>query len=254
MIYIHHPELIMSGTLYIVSTPIGNLEDLTFRALRVLKEVHVIAAEDTRRTQKLCAHYGIGTPLTSYHDFNKEEKTPILLRKLQEESSVALVSDAGTPLISDPGYYLVTRTLAENIPVVPIPGPSAILAALTASGLPTDAFVFHGFLPRKSKARAEFLQSLAEEPRTIVLFEAPYRMRKTLEILQQTLSGRKIALARELTKHYEEFFRGTVEEITQVFGTKNVKGEMTIVIEGKSKRVKTTIRMIRKTRYLRAYG
>ena len=141
----------MPGTLYLVSTPIGNLEDLTFRAHRILQEVSVIAAEDTRHTQKLCRHYKIHTRLTSYHDFNKEEKTPVLLELLKEEKSIALVSDAGTPLISDPGYYLVTRAIAMDVPVVPIPGPSSVIAALSVAGLPTDAFIFIGFLPKKRR-------------------------------------------------------------------------------------------------------
>ena len=170
----------MNGILYIVSTPIGNLEDITYRAHRILNEVDFIAAEDTRHTQKLCSHYGISTTLTSYHDFNKENKTPVLLEKLQEGCSIALVSDAGTPLISDPGYYLLTRAIEADIRVVPIPGPSAILAALTASGLPTDAFHYEGFLPKKSAARFRMLQILVEETRTIILFETPHRIKITL--------------------------------------------------------------------------
>jgi 16S rRNA (cytidine1402-2'-O)-methyltransferase len=229
----------MEGNLYIVSTPIGNLEDLTFRALRILQEVTVIAAEDTRRTQKLCLHYGIGTPLTSYHDFNKEGKTPILLKCLEEGSSVALVSDAGTPLISDPGYYLVTRATARGIPVIPIPGPSALLAALSASGLPTDSFVFHGFLPKKSGARGRVLNSFIEEKRTIILFETPHRLLATLEALRHTLGDRRVALARELTKSYEEIIRGTVEEVLDRCKNRTIKGEITLVLEGNRKKENT---------------
>jgi len=225
----------MSGTLYIVGTPIGNLEDLTYRAHRILQEVHIIAAEDTRHTQKLCIHYGIGTTLTSYHDFNKEEKTPVLLEKMQEGQSIALVSDAGTPLISDPGYYLLTRAIVEGITVVPIPGPSAILTALTASGLPTDAFRYEGFLPKKSGARSRVLQALAEEHRTIILFETPHRIKATLGEIQNFFGTRQLVIARELTKTYEEMIRGSAEEILSNYKTQNPKGEMTLVIGGKPK-------------------
>jgi 16S rRNA (cytidine1402-2'-O)-methyltransferase len=225
----------MSGRLYIVSTPIGNLEDLTYRAHRILQEVNIIAAEDTRHTQKLCNHYGIGTTLTSYHDFNKEEKTPILLEKILEGQSIALVSDAGTPLISDPGYYLLTRAIAEGITVVPIPGPSAILTALAASGLPTDAFRYEGFLPKKSGARSRMLQVLAEEPRTIILFETPHRIKATLGEIQEWFGTRPVVLARELTKTYEEIIRGSAEEILDKYRTLNPKGEMTLLIAGKPK-------------------
>ncbi len=232
----------MRGTLYIVSTPIGNLEDLTYRAHRILQEVHIIAAEDTRHTQKLCGHYGIGTTLTSYHDFNKEEKTPVLLEKIREGQSIALVSDAGTPLISDPGYYLLTRAIAEGIPVVPIPGPSAILTALAASGLPTDAFRYEGFLPKKSGARFRILQALAEEPRTIIFFETPHRIKATLSAIQEIFGTRQLALARELTKTYEEIIRGSAEDILARANTQSLKGEMTVVIAGKPKQKKQSKR------------
>jgi len=225
----------MTGTLYIVSTPIGNLEDLTYRAHRILQEVHIIAAEDTRHTQKLCGHYEIGTTLTSYHDFNKEEKTPVLLEKIREGQSIALVSDAGTPLISDPGYYLLTRAIAEGMPVVPIPGPSAILTALAVSGLPTDAFRYEGFLPKKSGARSRVLQALAEEPRTIILFETPHRIKATLGEIQEIFGNRQLVIARELTKNYEEIIRGSAEEILKKYKTQSPKGEMTLVIAGKPK-------------------
>ena len=225
----------MSGQLYIVSTPIGNLEDLTYRAHRILQEVNIIAAEDTRHTQKLCLHYGIGTTLTSYHDFNKEEKTPVLLEKIREGQSIALVSDAGTPLISDPGYYLLTRTIAAGFTVVPIPGPSAILTALAASGLPTDAFRYEGFLPKKSGARSRMLQTLAEESRTIILFETPHRIKATLEEIQECFGTRPLVLARELTKTYEEIIRGSAEEILGKYQALKPKGEMTLLIAGKPK-------------------
>jgi len=232
----------MSGILYIVSTPIGNLEDLTYRAHRILQEVNIIAAEDTRHTQKLCGHFGITTTLTSYHDFNKEHKTPVLLEKLQEGQSIALVSDAGTPLISDPGYYLLTRAIAEDIPIVPIPGPSAILAALAASGLPTDAFRFEGFLPKKSGARSRLLHTLAEESRTIILFETPHRIKATLLEIQETFGNRQLTIARELTKAYEEIIRGSAEDILERYGSRNLRGEMTLVISGRPKRKKQSKR------------
>ena len=225
----------LTGILYIVSTPIGNLEDFTYRAHRILQEVAVIAAEDTRHTQKLCAHYGIHTPLTSYHDFNKEEKTPVLLQRLLEGNSVALVSDAGTPLISDPGYYLVTRAIEKGIRIVPVPGPSAVLAALSISGLPTDAFRFEGFLPRKSGAKTRVLQELIEEPRTTVLFETPHRILKTLTLLHELLGDRRITITRELTKTYEEALRGYAGELIRTCQTKPLKGELTIVVEGRKK-------------------
>ncbi|GJL53593.1 MAG: ribosomal RNA small subunit methyltransferase I [Nitrospirales bacterium] len=222
----------MTGTLFIVSTPIGNLEDMTLRAIRTLKDVSIIAAEDTRRTQKICTYYDIQTTLTSYHDFNKEEKTPVLLQRLEEGTDVAIVSDAGTPLISDPGYYLTRAAIAQQISVVPIPGASAILAALTASGLPPDTFVFQGFLPKKSGARTQILTKLVEETRTIILFETPYRIRITLESIQQVFGSRQIVIARELTKLNEEFLRGSAEDLLHTRLAQRVKGEITLLIEG----------------------
>lgn len=230
----------MPGTLYLVSTPIGNLEDLTFRAHRILQEVSVIAAEDTRHTQKLCRHYKIHTSLTSYHDFNKEEKTPVLLELLEGEKSIALVSDAGTPLISDPGYYLVTRAIAIDVPVVPIPGPSSVIAALSVAGLPTDAFTFIGFLPKKSSARTRLLQSLQEDSKTIILFETPHRIKATLLTIKEIFGDRRIAIGRELTKTHEEVIRGTAREILLSTPSRVFKGEMTLVIQGKGKRTKRT--------------
>lgn len=226
----------MAGVLYIVSTPIGNLEDISFRALRVLKEVATVAAEDTRHTKTLLAHYGIGTPLTSYHDFNKEEKAPVLLERLKDGHSVALVSDAGTPTISDPGYFLITQALAAGITVAPVPGPSAVLTALAASGLPTDAFVFEGFLPRKSGPRRRLLESLRDERRTVIVFESPHRLRSSLELIREILGDRRIVLARELTKIHEEFLRGTAEELLKTLGARTIRGELTLVLEGKRKR------------------
>ncbi len=225
----------MSGTLYIASTPIGNLEDISFRAIRILKEVSIIAAEDTRRTQKLCTYYQIGTPLTSYHDFNKEEKTKILLRRLQEGSSIALVSDAGTPLVSDPGYYLVNRAVEANIPLVPIPGPSSVLTALCVSGLPTDRFIFEGFVPRKPGARDKFFEKLIPEIGTIIVFETKHRILKTLRAIYKTMGNRKIVLTRELTKLNEDIMRGNVEEMCRTLDGKIIKGEITLLIQGQPK-------------------
>jgi len=228
----------MPGTLYIVSTPIGNLEDMTFRAIRILQEVSIIAAEDTRRTQKLCTYYQIGTPLTSYHDFNKEEKTDILLHHLQEGGSVALVCDAGTPLISDPGYYLVRRAIEANIPLIPIPGPSSVLTALCVSGLPTDRFIFEGFVPRKPGAREKFFQNLKEETGTIIVFETQHRVLHTLQVINTILGNRRIVLTRELTKFNEEILRGEIEKIGQQLKGKPIKGEITLLIQGLPQRKK----------------
>lgn len=228
----------MTGTLYIVSTPIGNLEDMTFRAIRILQEVSIIAAEDTRRTQKLCTYFHIATPLTSYHDFNKEEKTDILLYRLQEGSSVALVCDAGTPLISDPGFYLVRRAIEANILLIPIPGPSSVLAALCVSGLPTDRFIFEGFVPKKPGAREKFFQNLKEETRTIIVFETQHRILNTLQVMKTIMGNRPIVLTRELTKINEEILRGEIEKIDQLLKGKTIKGEITLLIQGLPQRKK----------------
>ncbi len=225
----------MPGTLYIVGTPIGNLEDFTFRAHRILRHVAVIAAEDTRHTQTLCRHYDIRTPMTSYHDFNKEEKTPVLLDRLRQGQSIALVSDAGTPLISDPGYYLATRAIALDIPLVPVPGPSSVIAALSVAGLPTDTFTFVGFLPRKSAARLRLLHNLREDSNTLVAFETPHRLKATLLALRDQFPDRRIVIARELTKTHEEMLRGTAETL---LSRRALKGEMTLIVEGKPKRKK----------------
>jgi len=230
----------MTGTLYIVSTPIGNLEDMTFRAIRILQEVSIIAAEDTRRTQKLCTYYQIGTPLTSYHDFNKEEKTDILLHRLQEGNSIALVCDAGTPLISDPGFYIVRHAIVANIPLIPVPGPSSVLTALCVSGLPTDRFIFAGFVPRKPGARAKFFENLKEETGTIIVFETQHRIHNTLQVIHTIMGNRNVVLTRELTKFNEEILRGKIEEIVQQLGSKAIKGEITLVIQGLPQRKKTT--------------
>jgi len=221
-----------SGTLYLVSTPIGNLEDLTLRARRLLAEADLIAAEDTRHTQQLLARYDIHTPLTSYHDHNKEEKTPVLIERLRQGRIIALVSDAGTPTVSDPGYYLITNCIAAGIPVSPVPGPSAPLAALAASGLPTDAFLFAGFLPRKPGARQKRLEALAPLRETVILFESPHRLVRLLEELQARLGDRRVAVCRELTKLHEEIIRGRLSEMVEQLKGKTVKGEITLVVEG----------------------
>jgi 16S rRNA (cytidine1402-2'-O)-methyltransferase len=219
------------GTLYLVATPIGNLEDITARALRVLREASLVAAEDTRRTGQLLTHFGIHTPLTSYFEHNKLAKLDSILAAL-EGGDVALVSDAGTPALSDPGYELVRAALEAGHPVVPIPGPSAVLAALVASGLPTDAFVYLGFLPRKDAERQHLLASVAREPRTLVAFEAPHRLLDTLAAVQALLGDRPVAVARELTKLHEEIFRGPASAARAHFGAKDILGEVTLVIAG----------------------
>jgi len=221
-----------TGTLYIVSTPIGNLEDITLRALKVLGSVRIIAAEDTRHTQKLLHHYDIHTPQTSYHDHNKEEKSAVLIAKLKEGHDIALVSDAGTPGISDPGYYLINRAIDENIKITPIPGPTASIAALSISGLPTDAFVFEGFLPAKKAARRKRLQELLSERRTIIMFETPRRASSSLEDISEILGDRRVVLTRELTKMFEEVIRDKVSNVMEKIKGRSLKGEITIIIEG----------------------
>jgi 16S rRNA (cytidine1402-2'-O)-methyltransferase len=222
----------MPGTLYIVSTPIGNLEDITFRAVRILREVAVVAAEDTRHTQKLLSHFNIHTPLTSYHDFNKEEKTPVLIAKLNEGASIALVADAGTPTLSDPGYFLIKQAIEADISVSPIPGPAAAIAALSVSGLPSDRFAFEGFLPRKKGARKRRLESLRSDPRTLIFYESPYRVIDLLEEIRAIFGERRVGIAREMTKVFEEMIRGNLAEVIERIGRKKVRGEITLVVEG----------------------
>jgi 16S rRNA (cytidine1402-2'-O)-methyltransferase len=221
------------GILYLVATPIGNLEDMTLRALRVLKEVSLIAAEDTRTARHLLAHFGITTPVTSYFEHNKIQKLQAILGAL-ELGDVAVISEAGMPGLSDPGYELVRAALEHDVRVVPIPGPSALTAALVASGLPTDQFVYLGFLPRQKSARRKLLELVADEPRTLVAYEAPHRIRQALDDIADTLGNRAISIARELTKLYEEFFRGTVEEARERFRAREPRGEFTLVIAGKN--------------------
>ena len=220
----------MNGILYIVSTPIGNLEDITLRALKVLKEVDLIAAEDTRRTKGLLNHYGISKPLTSYFSHNEKEKGEYLLNKLKDGENIALVSDAGTPGISDPAYYLIKLALENNIEVHPIPGPAGVITALSVSGLPTDKFIFEGFLPRKSGKRLKRLESFINEERTIIIYESPYRILATLQEIRDILGNRPVAVGREMTKVYEEIIRGTADEVIQKLKGRKVKGEITLII------------------------
>lgn len=222
----------LGGRLYLVATPIGNLEDITLRALRILKKVDLIAAEDTRHTRKLLAHYEIHKPLVSYHEHNQQEKEEFLLQEIKKGKSLALVTDAGTPGISDPGVNLVKRFLAEAISVIPIPGPSALIAALSISGLPTESFIFYGFLPHKSSARQRKLSFLKDRPETLVFFESPQRLKACLQDALKTLGDRQAVVARELTKVFEEVYRGKLAEIIREIEGKEIKGELTVVIAG----------------------
>lgn len=221
-----------SGTLYLVATPIGNLEDLTYRARRILGEVDLIACEDTRHTRLLLTHYGITTPAVSFHEHNETSRGPELLARLRRGERVAVVSDAGTPALSDPGYVLVREATAAGIPVVSVPGPSAVMVALTASGLPTDRFLFLGFLPRRAGERRRALEAVAALPFTLVLFEAPHRIAAVLEDIRETLGDRRVALGRELTKKFEEIVRGTAGEAAAHLRAHPPRGEFTIVVEG----------------------
>ncbi|ADL11601.1 16S rRNA (cytidine(1402)-2'-O)-methyltransferase [Acetohalobium arabaticum] len=223
----------MSETkLYICGTPIGNLEDISLRALKILKKVDYIAAEDTRRTQNLLNHYEIDAELISYHEHNEEEKSTKIIQMLKSGQEIALVSDAGMPGISDPGYKLTSLADEEGIRVVPIPGPTAMTAALVASGLPTDKFVFEGFLPRKEKQRQERLKELSAETRTLVFYESPYRLKDSLQNMLDILGDRKIAVWREITKKFEEKISGQVSEVLGHFEDEDPKGEITIVLDG----------------------
>jgi 16S rRNA (cytidine1402-2'-O)-methyltransferase len=222
----------MAGILYVVSTPIGNPEDLTFRALRVLREVQWIASEDPRQTRQLLNHYGLATPLTTYHHLNTEEKTSLLTTRLLAGESVALVSDAGTPAIFDPGYFLISQAVASDIQVVPIPGPCAVLAAIAASGIQTDAFIVHGWFPERPEPKRRFLEALREERRTLILLVQSGRLRRILESLSPVLGARRIAVAKNLTMPDEEFLRGTAAELLQHARRRSVQGEVTLVIQG----------------------
>jgi 16S rRNA (cytidine1402-2'-O)-methyltransferase len=228
------PGGVQPGTLYVVATPIGNLEDITLRALRVLGSVDIIAAEDTRHTRKLLTHHGISRPLLSFHAHNEQRQVPRLLALLQEGHSMALVTDAGTPGIADPGYSLLQALVQHAIPVVPIPGPTAVMAALAIAGLPTDRFVFEGFLPPKGGRRRQRLEALREEPRTVVLYESPYRLVRLLQDIVTCLGPeRRVVVTRELTKHFEEVQRGTASVLLDVFQARTVRGECTVLIAGR---------------------
>lgn len=220
------------GKLYIVATPIGNLEDMTYRAVRILQEVDYIAAEDTRQTMKLLNHFQIHTKTISYHEHSRELREEEILSLLMQGKNLALVSDAGMPAISDPGQRLVARCIEKHIPVVPIPGVNAALSGLVASGFSTDSFLFLGFLPRESKRRIEQLQRYKEQPDTLIFYEAPHRIKDMLKDVAQIFGNRRIMIARELTKRYEEMIHGTVEELLELCDQESLKGEMTVVVEG----------------------
>jgi 16S rRNA (cytidine1402-2'-O)-methyltransferase len=221
-----------AGTLYVVATPLGNLEDITLRALRVLKAVDLIAAEDTRHSRKLLQHYGIATAVTSYYDHVERQKAPQLIIELKRGKCIALISDAGTPCIADPGFRLVQAASAAGVRVEAVPGPSAVAAALSVAGLPTDRFVFEGFVPAKSGARRRFFEALTSEPRTIVAYEAARRLPACLADLQTSLGDRRIVIVRELTKMFEEILRGTVSELGACIGERSLQGEVTLLIAG----------------------
>lgn len=227
-------EYPMAGKLYLCATPIGNLEDITFRVLRTLKEVDLIAAEDTRNSIKLLNHFEIKTPMTSYHEYNKIEKAYQLVDKMREGKNIALITDAGTPGISDPGEDLVRICYEEGIEVTSLPGAAACITALTMSGFPTRRFAFEAFLPRDKKERALVLEQLKNETRTIILYEAPHHLVKTLEELQGALGNRKIAICRELTKRYEEKILSTIEDMLNFYKENEPRGEYVLVLEGKS--------------------
>ncbi len=220
------------GILYVVATPIGNMEDITLRAVRILGEVDLIAAEDTRRTAKLLAAHRINTPMTSLHDQNERQKSRTVIASLRKGLNVAYVSDAGTPGLSDPGYILINQAIAEEIRVVPIPGPAAVVAALSVSGLPMSRFLFLGFLPPKAARRRQLLSELIHEPGTLVFYESPNRLQAALADVKEVMGDRQIVVLRELTKIYEEVVRGTVSEVAAAFVEKIIKGEVTLLVSG----------------------
>jgi 16S rRNA (cytidine1402-2'-O)-methyltransferase len=219
------------GILYVVATPIGNLEDITLRAIRTLKEVGLVAAEDTRRTRKLLNAYKISTPLISLHEHNEKEKSTLIIAKIKAGMDVAYVSDAGTPCVSDPGHYLVDFAGAENIRIIPIPGPSAVITALSASGFSADSFLFCGFMPARKNKRRKFMESLKDEKRTIAFYESPMRFSATLQDMYDVLGNREIVVARELTKVFEEIKRGKILEFIAGKGQGRTKGEFTIILK-----------------------
>jgi 16S rRNA (cytidine1402-2'-O)-methyltransferase len=233
-------EEIIPGALYLVSTPIGNLGDISLRAIQVLKSVDLIAAEDTRLTSVLLKHYDIPKKMISYHSYNQKRQTPQILKLLLEKKAVALVSDAGTPGISDPAYLLVQNAIHNNIRIIPIPGASALLAALIVSGLPVNRFVFEGFLPVK-KGRKKRIDDLSIENRTIVFYESPHRILKTVKALNDNWGNRRCVMGREITKKFEEFFRGGLTDLLSYLSQKTVKGEIVLIVEGASKISKSKV-------------
>lgn len=220
------------GILYLVPTPIGNLEDMSFRAVRILKEADLIAAEDTRNTKKLCNYFEIQTPVVSYHEHNKESSGEKLIHKIKEGLKIALVSDAGMPAISDPGYELVEAAISEKVTVVPLPGANAALPALIASGLTCQPFYFYGFLSRSKKEKKAELETLKKQTGTLVFYESPHRLKETLTSMHDVLGNRKVAICRELTKKFEEFIRGTLEEIIGWANQDEIRGEFCLIVEG----------------------
>ena len=224
-------------SLYIVATPIGNLEDITLRALRTLREVELVVAEDTRRTGRLLKHYEIKKPLLSYHDHNKIRRTPVIIKRLEAGEEIALVSDSGTPGISDPGFYLVREAIESGLSVIPIPGPTALISGLVVSGFPTDKFVFEGWLPRKSSQRKQRLEELSQEPRTIIFFESLHRLLRSLADCLLVLGDRKAVLCRELTKKFETVRRDKISNLIKEYSDKSPKGEFVVIIEGYDTRI-----------------
>ena len=231
-----------TGTIYLVATPIGNLEDITLRALRILKEADLIACEDTRQTQKLLNHFGITTPTISYHEHNEAARAKELAAQAQQGRTIAIVSDAGMPAISDPGYRIVLQALERKVPVIPIPGPSALLAGLAASGLPTDSFRFHGFLPARQGQRRRILEEIRLSSQTEVFYEAPHRVVETLQDIVEVLGpSRPVVIARELTKLHEEFLRGRAQDLFAQLQQKEVRGEITLLIGKADERAESTV-------------
>ncbi|NLP10192.1 16S rRNA (cytidine(1402)-2'-O)-methyltransferase [bacterium] len=237
-------SLVSAATLYVVSTPIGNLADITYRAVAVLKHVDLIAAEDTRTSRVLLDHYGINTAMISYHDFNEDRAAPDLIRRLKQGLSIALITDAGTPGISDPAFYLIRAALQENLAVCAVPGPTALIPALLLSGLPCERFSFEGFLPVK-KGRQKRLQQLQAEQRTMVFYEAPHRLQRTLADLYHACGDRPAAIARELTKKFEQVLRGTLSRLIEEAAGLPLKGEFVIIVEGLSRQVEKATRKTR---------
>jgi len=222
-----------NGILYLVATPIGNLEDITMRAVRILQEVDLIACEDTRTSRVLLNHYGINKPVVSYHNFNERQASERIIGRILEGQNIAVISDAGTPSISDPGFIIVREAVRQGINVVAIPGPAAMIMAVAVSGLPTDAFIFYGFLPQTSGKRRAILESLAQRRETLVFYESPYKIHKLLNEIFEVIGNRKAALCREMTKKFEEIIRGDIETIRDQLAEKKVKGELTLVVQGK---------------------